>query len=184
MRGKSYVHTYFWSKNVTTIPQNFLYWQQQLSLSVIHVKKRRYCLRKDYFLAGLGMRIIMLSIFLIGNHYDKYNDMSEIIFQAMNNMLQGQNPYSVTYELEWGSGTFIQPFNYGPVTLIMLLPAMLLPFWYNTLWVGMYVMINVYYYLLCNYLMKKMTFDKDLQKLRPSEGDKHAKINSKEPRVN
>ncbi len=121
-------------------------------------------MRKDYFFAGLGMRILMLMVFIIVNHYDHYNDMSEIIYYAMNNMLRGENPYAVMYEIEWGSGTFYQPFNYGPVTLLMLLPAMALPYWYNSFWLGMYVMNNVYSYLLSEYLMKYLAYDKGLQK--------------------
>ncbi len=125
-------------------------------------------MRKDYFLAGIGFRFVMITFFIIGNYFESYNDMSEIIFQGLVNMLQGQNPYSTIYTLEWGSGSFSQPLNYGPVTLLLYLPAMLFPWWYNRFWVGMTVMNTVYTYLLAEYMMRKLSFDPGLQKAAKS----------------
>ncbi len=121
-------------------------------------------MRRDYFLIGLGIRLLMLTFFLYGTEFESYNDMSQIIYDAMQNLLHGTNPYSVEYELEWGVNTFTQPFNYGPVTLILLLPAMLIPVWHRNFWVGMFIVINVYCFLTSEFLMKKAAGDSGLQK--------------------
>jgi hypothetical protein len=97
----------------------------------------------------------MLLIFIFVNEYEAYNDASEIIYQAFQELFSGRNPYSkAEYELAWGDSTFSQPFNYGPVTLLLYLPAMVLPMWYNNLWVGMALMINVYSFLIAEYVSK------------------------------
>ena len=80
------------------------------------------------------------------------------------NMIHGTNPYSVTYELHWGLTTFYQPLNYGPLTLIFYLPAMLWPTWIGSIWLGMAVMINVYSYLYSETLCKLVSKDQSLQK--------------------
>ncbi|WP_457558519.1 hypothetical protein [Candidatus Harpocratesius sp.] len=101
-------------------------------------------MRKDYFLVGLGFRFIMLLFFIQLNEENHYNDASLIIYKAFLHLLDGKNPYSFIYELPWGTGTFSQPFNYGPMIFFIYLPAMLLPIWYHDLWIGMAVMINLY----------------------------------------
>lgn len=122
-------------------------------------------MRKDYFLIGLGVRLLMLLIFIYVNQYEVYNDASDIIFQAFQELLSGRNPYSKSeYLLAWGDLSFSQPFNYGPVTLLVYLPAMLIPFWYNNLWIGMAVMINVYSFLIGEYVSKIGSCDKKCQK--------------------
>ena len=120
-------------------------------------------MRKDYFFIGLSSRLFMLLLFIILNQYDKYNDASEIIFKAFLELFDGRNPYSTTYLLEWGSDWFSQPFNYGPITLFLLIPAMILPFWKNSLWVGMYIMINIYCFLIAEYVSKIASRDLNLQ---------------------
>jgi len=120
-------------------------------------------MRKDYFFIGLSSRLFMLLLFIILNQYDKYNDASEIIFKAFLELFDGRNPYSTTYLLEWGSDWFSQPFNYGPITLFLLIPAMILPYWYHNLWIGMYIMINIYCFLIAEYVSKIASRDLNLQ---------------------
>ncbi|MHA1648390.1 MAG: hypothetical protein ACTSVU_08870 [Promethearchaeota archaeon] len=135
-------------------------------------------MRKDYFFIGLGTRVLMLFLFILLNQKANYNDASEIIYNAFTQLLSGHNPYSQIYELHWGSSTFTQPFNYGPIMFILFLPAMLIPVWYKSLWIGMAIMINVYCYLIAEYISKKGSRDMRLQK--------NAKISffEKDPRQN
>ncbi|MCF2140234.1 MAG: hypothetical protein K9W44_09300 [Candidatus Lokiarchaeota archaeon] len=86
----------------------------------------------------------MLFFFIQLNEVNHYNDASLIIYKAFLHLLDCENPYSFIYELPWGTGTFTQPFNYGPMIFFIYLPAMLLPIWYHDLWIGMAVMINLY----------------------------------------
>ncbi|MHA1744405.1 MAG: hypothetical protein ACTSWW_00305 [Promethearchaeota archaeon] len=120
-------------------------------------------MRKDYFLFGLGSRIIMLGVFLLVNQKGSYNDASEIIYYAFQNLFKGTNPYSTVYDLNWGTSTFTQPFNYGPMTLLLLLPAMLLPIWYKDLWIGMTVLINIYSFLTAEYISQLGSRDMRMQ---------------------
>ncbi|WP_371804969.1 hypothetical protein [Candidatus Lokiarchaeum ossiferum] len=122
-------------------------------------------MRKDYFLIGLGVRLLMLLIFIYVNEDEVYNDASEIIYQALQELLGGRNPYSKSeYFLAWGNSQFSQPFNYGPVTLLVYLPAMLIPIWYNNLWIGMAIMINVYSFLIGEFVSKIGSCDRKCQK--------------------
>ncbi len=136
-------------------------------------------MRKDYFFVGLGVRLLMLLIFIFVNQNDAYNDASEIIYQAFQELLSGRNPYSKPeYILAWGDSEFSQPFNYGPVTLLLYLPAMLLPIWYNNLWIGMTIMINVYSFLIAEYVSKIGSCDKKCQqKAQISHTDKDPREN-------
>ncbi len=111
-------------------------------------------MRKDYFFIGLGTRLIMAAIFILVNQQSHYNDASEIIYYAFQEIFQGNNPYSSIYTLHWGESTFSQPFNYGPFMLLLYLPAMLIPIWYNSLWIGMTIVINVYCYGIAELLTK------------------------------
>jgi hypothetical protein len=108
------------------------------------------------------------------------NDMCQIIYQSLVQLLNGVNPYSLEYELYWGTGTFIQPMNYGPITLLMFLPAMIFPQWIGDyyFWIGGFIMINIYCYLIAETLQKVSVYDTELQY--------NAKINlsSKDPREN
>jgi hypothetical protein len=137
-------------------------------------------MRRDYFLIGLGTRILMMALFVLINQDSQYNDASEIIYYAFQEMFKGNNPYSkIDYILNWGDSTFTQPFNYGPVTLILYLPAMLLPLWHNSLWLGMTVMINIYCYLIAEFLSKKGSLDVNWQigaKINTSEKDSRQNV--------
>jgi hypothetical protein len=106
----------------------------------------------------------MLVLVIIGGAYDKYNDASEIIYLAFLRLFEGGHPYEGVYTLEWGADSFTQPLNYGPIIFLLYLPAMLFPQWYGNLWVGIAIMINFYCYLIAEYLTKKGSFDKGLQK--------------------
>lgn len=121
-------------------------------------------MRKDFFYFGLSMRILMVFIFLVINETTQYNDASLIIYKGFVHLFKGENPYSYWYELNWGTGTFSQPLNYGPLVFIVFLPAMLLPFWYRDLWIGMAVMINVYAFLTAQWVSKWGSQDLSLQK--------------------
>lgn len=101
-------------------------------------------MRKDHFLIGLGIRVLMLFFFIHLNETNHYNDASLIIYKGFLHILKGENPYSYIYELPWGTGTFTQPLNYGPIVFILFLPAMFIPIWYEDLWIGMAIMINLY----------------------------------------
>ncbi|MHA1673157.1 MAG: hypothetical protein ACTSYI_05970, partial [Promethearchaeota archaeon] len=110
-------------------------------------------MRKDYFIIGLGMRIVMLLVFLHINETTQYNDASLVIFKGFDHLFSGENPYSYIYELEWGTGSFFQPLNYGPLIFLIYLPAMALPIWYGDLWIGMALMINIYSFFTANFLI-------------------------------
>ncbi|MHA1611340.1 MAG: hypothetical protein ACTSYU_04735, partial [Promethearchaeota archaeon] len=111
-------------------------------------------MRKRYFFFGLGIRILMLLVFLHINKTTQYNDASLIIFKGFDHLFSGENPYSFIYELEWGVGTFSQPLNYGPLIFLIYLPAMALPFWYGDLWIGMALMINIYSFFTADFLIQ------------------------------
>ena len=111
-------------------------------------------MRKDYFIFGLGIRILMLLVFLYINETTQYNDASLVIYKGFEHLFHGENPYSYIYELDWGVGSFSQPLNYGPLIFLIYLPAMALPFWYRDLWIGMAIMINIYSFFTANFLIK------------------------------
>ncbi len=111
-------------------------------------------MRKVYFIFGLGMRILMLFVFLHINETTQYNDASLVIFKGFDHLFSGENPYSYIYELEWGTGSFFQPLNYGPLIFLIYIPAMVLPFWYGDLWIGMAIMINIYSFFTADFLVQ------------------------------
>ncbi len=120
-------------------------------------------MRRDYFFIGLISRIAMLIVFIVINQTIEYNDASDIIFQALQELVHGRNPYRKLYTLAWGEGTFTQPLNYGPITLFLYLPALILPYWHNSLWIGMTVMINIYSYVIAEYVSRRGAIDQGMQ---------------------
>ncbi|MHA1820132.1 MAG: hypothetical protein ACTSVC_06645 [Promethearchaeota archaeon] len=121
-------------------------------------------MRRDFLITGIITRTLVAILIIVLQTDLRFNDMSEIIYLGIQNMIHGTNPYSVTYELHWGLTTFYQPLNYGPLTLIFYLPAMLWPTWIGSIWLGMAVMINVYSYLYSETLCKLVSKDAGLQK--------------------
>lgn len=134
-----------------------------------------------YFVAGCVTRLFGFALFIIGSQGTAVNDMSEIIYLALQNLFGGINPYSVQYELHWGATTFTQPFNYGPVTLLMYLPAMLLPMWVGNWWPGMHLMATIYDFLFCEAIIKIAGKDKDLQRYSKLKLDDNQKQADKRP---
>ncbi|MHA1888441.1 MAG: hypothetical protein ACTSX0_10465 [Promethearchaeota archaeon] len=125
-------------------------------------------MRKDYFLLGLGFRVIMLFFFIQLNETNHYNDASLIIYKGFLHILNGENPYSFIYELPWGTGTFYQPLNYGPLVFILFLPAMFIPIWYHDLWIGMAIMINLYSFGIAEILSNMGSRDAEFQSKIPN----------------
>jgi len=89
--------------------------------------------------------------------------MGEIIYQSILNLFKGINPYSVEYELKWGSVIFYQPLIYGPFAIIGFIPAMLLSNWVGSIWPGMIIINLIYEYLFCELLYRGISKDIYLQ---------------------
>lgn len=135
-------------------------------------------MRRIFFIIGLISRTLAIMLFILYTTQStlRFNDMSESIYLGLQNMLKGVNPYSQIYQLNWGNTTFSQPLNYGPITLLLYLPAMILPNWIGSCWLGMAIMINFYNYLMCESLSMLISKDKAFQenaKLNEIRNDKN-----------
>jgi hypothetical protein len=107
-------------------------------------------------------------IILLGDT-GSFNDMSQIIYYGLRNLLNGQNPYAFEYVLHWGEGTFSQPLNYGPVSLLLFLPAMIIPRpydWIRCMWIGAFIINNFYCFLISETVRLCCVTDLTLQKNR------------------
>ncbi len=81
------------------------------------------------FWGGLIVRVATLFGFLIFfNIGGDLNDMNELLYKGMINLIQGIYPYGQTYQLTTFGGTFTQSyFNYPPIAILFHLPALLWP---------------------------------------------------------
>ncbi|MHA1339185.1 MAG: hypothetical protein ACTSRZ_03880 [Promethearchaeota archaeon] len=131
-------------------------------------------MKLKFLIPGLIVRLIVITVILLffNQDYNKFNDVGQLVYQSILNMLHGINPYSVEYELEWGITTFNQPLIYGPFALIAYLPAMLIPNWIGSIWIGMFIQSTIFEYLFCELLYSKISKDPAFQtnaKLRNAE---------------
>ena len=86
-------------------------------------------LRTDHFWAGVIVRVItVLGFLLFLNIGGDINDMNELVFYGMINLVSGINPYGQSYMLHTFRGPYPQLyFNYTPFAIIFHLPTLLWP---------------------------------------------------------
>ena len=85
--------------------------------------------RTDHFWAGLIVRVVTIFGFMLFLDVGgDINDMNELVFHGMMNLVSGINPYGQSYMLHTFRGPFPQPyFNYTPFAILFHLPTLFWP---------------------------------------------------------
>ncbi|MHA1379047.1 MAG: hypothetical protein ACTSRG_11755 [Candidatus Helarchaeota archaeon] len=138
---------------------------------VIKLDDLKKVVKTKTFLYGLIIRIATIIILLgLVNVINDLNDMNEIVYQALNYLSKGINPYGQWYFLNIFNYGFFeghnqQFFGYGPFMLILYLPTIL---WPSTLasigtmdFMPTFVLMNnIFDFLIFYQLHKHKTFQK------------------------
>ncbi|MFX0169727.1 MAG: hypothetical protein ACFE89_10280 [Candidatus Hodarchaeota archaeon] len=86
-------------------------------------------LRTDHFWAGVIVRVVTIFGFImLLNVGGDINDMNELVYQGLLNLVSGVNPYGQPYVLHTFRGPYPQNyFNYTPFAILFHLPTLLWP---------------------------------------------------------